>query len=242
MSSTQDARQSQHIPSNGLDGYVPYEARGGQDIIPYNRRWHIANMTIRGFDLAFCIIVIVITARISSSLYSSPTFLLCSGIPAVVAAVWNISEFVTTYARGGRQGIHPGAHVSLHLLLWLFFMIAIIVEGIIVFRRGRPDFGWQFGQGVFALQNAVLAITAILFLDHSFLLVRACVETYQRNTRPTLYLAPINAPVPIPAGSYAPYPYPPRHENAQLAGVYIADKGVTPPGPDGTYYGPGSRP
>lgn len=81
MSSTQDARQSQHIPSNGLDGYVPYEARGGQDIIPYNRRWHIANMTIRGFDLAFCIIVIVITARISSSLYSSPTFLLCSGIP-----------------------------------------------------------------------------------------------------------------------------------------------------------------
>ncbi|OLN88349.1 hypothetical protein CCHL11_00014 [Colletotrichum chlorophyti] len=246
-SSAQSTGQPRAIPPNGPDGYRPYENQIDQQDILYNRPWHIAKVVIRGFNLVSCCIVIGIAVFMFLGFYYV-NFFLFSLLPAALAVIWDISELITICARGGRLGIHPGAHVGLHLVFFIAFMIATGYEAWWVIERESND--TYFGGNVITLQNIVLAFTALLFLGHFILFVRSCIDTHKQRNRPPIYMVPINAPPPMPAGSYIPYPYDsnrpqqpyasPQHELGQMSGANPAIT-VASPGPDGTYYGPGSR-
>ncbi|GKT50548.1 uncharacterized protein ColSpa_10729 [Colletotrichum spaethianum] len=229
--------QSQHGMPSVTEGYVPYENQGARQSSLYNRPWHIAKVAIRGCNIASSAIIIGITVHSLIYLYWSPYLLWFSAIPAAFAVCWDVSELITVCARGGRIGIHPGAHVGLHLLFWLIFATAIVCESLNLYFIG------YYGDGFIATQQHVaLAFTCLLLINHFTLFVRACIETHQRNTRPPIYMVPVNMPAPMqPAGSYAPSPFPPQQEKGQMTGANAPTDTTTQPAADGTYYGPGSR-
>ena len=45
---------------------------------------------------------------------------------------WQIAEFITVCVRRNYMGIHPGAHVGVHLILWLALCALIGITGAIV--------------------------------------------------------------------------------------------------------------
>ncbi|TDZ39263.1 hypothetical protein C8035_v006275 [Colletotrichum spinosum] len=173
---------------------------------------------------------------------------------AVVALIWDIAELVTICARGGRRGIHPGAQVGVHLVLWLAFAAAAGVESITIYFRDSYDSYTSYSGSrvafvnkIIAMQNTVLALTSLLLIGHFIIFVRACMETSQRNKRPPILMVPVSVPGPMAEESYAPYPHPPQQaymspqaEKGHMSGAQPPNMGsYTPPGADGTYYGPG---
>ncbi|KAK1489153.1 hypothetical protein CCUS01_14622 [Colletotrichum cuscutae] len=250
MASTQYAPQSQYAPPDGFEGYVPYAQQAPQEI-PFNAKWHRAKIVIRGFNIAFSAIVLGISLSLIFYSFSSSFYLVFSGFPAAALVCWETSELITICARGGRRGIHPGAHVGMHLLFWLVFMVATGWEVANIILRDGPRSWVLSGGQVTSMQDAVMAFTALLFIDNFTLFVRACIECKQRNARPPpVYMVPINGPPPMqPAGSYQPYPYSPQqssfqpqHDKGQMSGANVdTTERVAETGPDGTYYGPGSR-
>jgi hypothetical protein len=143
--------------------------------------------------------------------------------------LWMITEFLVLFASKTKHGIHPGASVSLHLIICLVAATAIglmatalswyVDEGL---GDVPDDGGWKgyhASDGVANLRNynalhviiqlieTLIAFMTILVVIHFILLVRACVETYQYNkwklehaTR-TVYVH-----VPVPYGYYMPAP------------------------------------
>ncbi|KAF6814319.1 hypothetical protein CMUS01_12659 [Colletotrichum musicola] len=244
MSSDPNTRQS-HF---SMGDYRPFENQSGPGTVPvpYNRRWHIAKIVIRGFGIAFAIIVIGFSTYMASSLARGAFHVVLSGFPAIASVIWDTSELITTCARGGRKGIHPGAHVALHLLFWLVFAVAVGIQSTLIYFRDADDDGYYANPA-----DVVTAFTALLFIGHFALFVRACMETNERNRRPPVFMVPVNAPLPtsqITGGSYRPYPHPnPMSTPAQQEKVLVSSANAavegtsTPPGPDGTYYGPSSQ-
>ncbi|KAK1847978.1 hypothetical protein CCHR01_09412 [Colletotrichum chrysophilum] len=253
------AHQSQYV----LQGYQPYEHQGHQRVIPYSKPWHIAKIVMRCSDIVFSLIVIGISAYVLTIAFSGGAFYVMSWLPAAVGIIWDTAELITICARGGRRGIHPGAHVGLHLIFWLCFAAAVGLQGTYIYFRDVDDYYYSYSSRrqsffrtkVVPMQNTITAFTALLLINHFILFVRACVETNQRNSRPPVFMVPVNAPPPMQsqavAGSYVPYPHQPQQayipaqqqdkgeqaaaSNPSNAGQYV------PPGPDGTYYGPASR-
>ncbi|KAK2046093.1 hypothetical protein LZ31DRAFT_574774 [Colletotrichum somersetense] len=212
--------------SDGPEGDAPNDSQGDRKASLYSRPWHIAKIAIRGCDIASSIIVIAITLHMLVTIgYSSPYLLLFSGIPGVVAIIWDVSELVTICARGGRKGIHPGAHVGLHLIFCLAFTTAIVCEALFC-----HSFYWPFA----AQEHVALAFTCLLLLDHFILFVRACIETSQRDAG-----APICA---VPSGTTAPQQQQDAHdEKGQMTDANVPAETTPPSGSDGTCYGPGSQ-
>jgi hypothetical protein len=131
--------------------------------------------------------------------------------------LWMITEFLVLFASKTKHGIHPGASVSLHLIICLVTAAAIgltattlswyVAEGL---GDVPDDDGWKEYHAlliIIQLIETLIAFMAILEIIHFILLVRACVETYQYNkwklehaTR-TVYVH-----VPVPYGYYMPAP------------------------------------
>ncbi|KAE9574295.1 hypothetical protein CGMCC3_g9449 [Colletotrichum fructicola] len=252
-----------HQPQYGLQGYQPYEHQGHQRVIPYSKPWHIAKIVMRCSDIVFSLIVIGISAYVLTIAFSGGAFYVMSWLPAAVAIIWDTAELITICARGGRRGIHPGAHVGLHLIFWLCFAAAVGLQGTYIYFRDVDDYYYSYSSRrqsffrtkVVPMQNTITAFTALLLINHFILFVRACVETNQRNSRPPVFMVPVNAPPPMQsqavAGSYVPYPHQPQQayipaqqqdKGEQAAASSPSNAGqYVPPGPDGTYYGPASR-
>ncbi|KAF9873631.1 hypothetical protein CkaCkLH20_08741 [Colletotrichum karsti] len=252
---TSPAHQSQY----GLEGYQPYEHQ--QNVIPYNRSWHIAKIGMRSSNIVFNLIVISLSVYVYVWTHIG-LFLIVSGFPAAVAMIWDVAELITVCARGGKRGIHPGAHVGLHLIFWLIFAAAVGIQSAYIYIRDEPYSStgrrfWFIRKNLIPMQNTVLAFTVLLLINHFTLFVRACVETNQRNRRAPVFMVPISAPPMQPhmvAGAYVPYPHQPQqaYSPAQqnMASQNMAPQNLgqqnmtqrtefyTPPGPDGTYYAP----
>jgi hypothetical protein len=119
------------------------------------------------------------------------------------AIIWLVSEFVTAWTSKTKSGIHPGAHVGMHLLIWLaavpllVFISAFVsnhVEQLEDIRSGGNSdwyYSWNrqswddYDAGAFALmlhlEEALDAFVALLLIIHFVLFVRACVETDRYN-------------------------------------------------------------
>ncbi|KAI8172624.1 hypothetical protein K4K51_010793 [Colletotrichum sp. SAR 10_75] len=163
------------------------------------------------------------------------------------------------YEHQGHQRVIPYSkpwHIAKIVMRCSDIVFSLIVIGISAYVLTIAFSGGAFYvMSWLPAANTITAFTALLLINHFILFVRACVETNQRNSRPPVFMVPVNAPPPMQsqavAGSYVPYPHQPQQayipaqqqdkgeqaaaSNPSNAGQYV------PPGPDGTYYGPASR-
>ncbi|KAI6592771.1 hypothetical protein MCOR04_003452 [Pyricularia oryzae] len=121
--------------------------------------------------------------------------------PAILSFVWQVAEFITLAVRKDR-GIHPGAHVGLHLVLWLGYIVGATYAGLEVQSLDRYNrepyrsnryYGSRYNydneeaevqaalKRAFSFQMAILVFAVMLIIAHLTLFVRACIETHRRN-------------------------------------------------------------
>ncbi|TLD29124.1 hypothetical protein PspLS_04234 [Pyricularia sp. CBS 133598] len=122
------------------------------------------------------------------------TFVFC--VPtAILSFIWQVSEFITVAVRKDR-GIHPGAHVGMHLVIWLAFIVSATYSGFEVQwlnHYNRHPYDGYYGsrtsaaeiqagyKQTFSFQVAILVFVIMLILAHFAMFVRACIETHRRN-------------------------------------------------------------
>lgn len=126
---------------------------------------------------------------------------------AVASIIWQLAEHITLAARRDWRSIHPGAHVGVHLVLWvlailvvpsLFLSVAFELEQYTIEGDCERDSdsdgyytsyscGWYSfpTQGAadryFRLLEALAAFAVLLLISHFTLFVMACVETDRRR-------------------------------------------------------------
>ncbi|KAH9891432.1 hypothetical protein F4778DRAFT_334406 [Xylariomycetidae sp. FL2044] len=87
-------------------------------------------------------IIIIALSCIFLSARGPAEFVYMYALPIVVAAiVWNTAELITYCVRLRREtqrGIHPGAHVALHLLFWLACALAVLLT-VTIFTSSRSQ-------------------------------------------------------------------------------------------------------
>ncbi|KXJ91662.1 hypothetical protein Micbo1qcDRAFT_57076 [Microdochium bolleyi] len=172
---------------------------------PISRAWHISKLVLGCFSISFCIVLIVLAivgwirsrAFLYEIVWTAPT--------AGVALCWQVAEFITLLVRRRAvppyRGIHPGAHVGVHLLCWIGFVSVAVVDAFnavwIAFlqRRGNSSSYYYYGLPAspasrnfitsgeyYAITITATVFAAILTIIHFILFVRACVETHHRNS------------------------------------------------------------
>ncbi|KAI0121304.1 hypothetical protein BJ170DRAFT_737168 [Xylariales sp. AK1849] len=203
-------------------------------VIPFDKTWYWLKIGLTCGSLVFCIILLALSIAISvgTTFESSFTITIFWCAPLVViAGLWDIAELITVCAcgkrhgQGGRQGIHPGAHVGVDLVIWLaavfcaFISAVAYVDAQSILRSCAEEqnddstyssyYNYCDDDDLAAAKNgiliptlrAIMAFIGLLTLVHFIIFVRACQETNQRNrSRPTLMM------VPPPAMYYAPPP------------------------------------
>jgi hypothetical protein len=85
-----------------------------------------------------------------------------------LAGSWQIAEYITLCVRRNR-GIHPGAHVALHLLIWLGAATAVgFLTTFAVVDNADAPYSWDsyYGNSMYtdylALEDALAAFMYIL--------------------------------------------------------------------------------
>ncbi|KAL2756390.1 hypothetical protein ACRALDRAFT_1081731 [Sodiomyces alcalophilus JCM 7366] len=187
---------------------------GKERMVPFDKNWHVTKIVFRSFDLVFSIVVLGLAIYVILDMDDGLTMALCSP-PAIAAIIWEVAEFITLCARGGRVGIHPGAHVALHLLIWLVWAISLGFEATSLYFYGI----WGDYDDDLGALGAVVAFGSLLFIVHFTLFVGACVETSRRNNaaRP-VYIMPSGPTGAVFLANQQTMP--PQHAFAYQPGVY----------------------
>ncbi len=147
-------------------------------MIPYSRAWHISKIILQSFIIIFCIVVISLSISLALNFPVAVLIALWTVPQVVVSLCWSIAELITICARKSHRGIHPGAHVALHLLLWLGFCISLgltvwIFASVLVYYSSFLDYDDYYGYssygddyditpGYFTLIEALVAFVALL--------------------------------------------------------------------------------
>ncbi|KAI1825990.1 hypothetical protein F4861DRAFT_146114 [Xylaria intraflava] len=176
-----------------------------------------------GLCLVWNIIIIALTSVLLSGAGDVWAVSLYSYAIAAASIIWNTAELITygVRLRGKIQrGIHPGAHVGLHLIFWLVGIFAILITAadyaeltsavqvcmdLVNKHPDRSDWYYcdqyepydNLVSKVFPLLRAFLAIFSLWEINHFVLFVLGCIETYKRNSlKPLAFVmnvAPPNA-------------------------------------------------
>ena len=144
---------------------------------------------------------------------------------AGLAILWQAAEFITIWASPKSRGIHPGANVALHLIIWLVAILAVgFVATFVSFdidqldeirssdssdsdssgTRYTSSYYDNYDASTFArlvqLEEVLLAFSALLAVLHFVLFVRACVETHRYNASPVTRTVYVQMPVQMAGG------------------------------------------
>lgn len=155
-----------------------------------SKGWYIAKLTLGSCIIVFDIVLIALSAAYLNMWYTFTvgSYFALVFSPAIVSLGWQIAEFITVCVHKDRRGIHPGAHVALHLLLWLSFAITAVLLGFLVSYRSYRRYGSyntrQLAANAEPLENAQFAFTVLVLILHFTLFVRFCIETNRRNKLP----------------------------------------------------------
>lgn len=120
------------------------------------RAWPVPKIALIALSVAFCAIVLGISIALAVDPTIQSYIAVWTAPQAGAALIWTIADLITTI---GSRGIHPGAHVSIHLLLWMGFAVGLgltadILSFAVVFA-GFDDrdtyaeyYEYYYGQGV----------------------------------------------------------------------------------------------
>lgn len=113
-------------------GGVPMTGPPGTRMLPPTTKiWVWTKLTFTGLCLLFAIITLSLSAALGTAINDAYGILFTLPV-SDVAAAWCIAELITFFVRSRgkdkiQRGIHPGAHVGVHLILWLASLIMIFV-------------------------------------------------------------------------------------------------------------------
>lgn len=164
-----------------------------------SKAWHNTKIAIGSLILVSDIIIFGLGGGSASTIVGIYDMLIMYPL-AGVSLIWQIAEFITLCAHPDR-GIHPGAHVGMHLILWLgaagcagmLTTFVVIQETWAQYWRGTSS----SRRGLISdyimyqrLEAALAAFAYILLILHFTFFVRACIECQRRNTQqPTIMMA-----------------------------------------------------
>ncbi len=124
-------------------------------------------------------------------------------------------EFLKTWLSKRRAGMHPGALVAFHLIIWLLAAVGITMTAIFQTDDWYDWYPSERGEEL-AFQNAIyeqvlMAFDAILLLVHFILFVGVCCETsWYREARAKQTVLAMRVPgepdIPIQGGQYPAWP------------------------------------
>lgn len=214
---------------------------------PYNKTWTISKLVLTG--LSFCWAIVILSLSLALSVdegYGIATSLALYGVPIqIVVIVWNLAELTTFWVRSQRanktrRGIHPGAHIGMHLIFWLACVFGIFMSLAYLFSArssieycseedddyyyGSSYCDYYSGDNFITSLRALLAMWCLAIITHFVLFVLACIDTSQRNRlRPAgvVYAQPgAVAPYVASHGTYPPVAYyPAAPQQAYMSGI-----------------------
>ncbi|VUC21342.1 unnamed protein product [Clonostachys rosea] len=164
-----------------------------------SKGWKITRSALHGAGIVVAILCIALsfsfkgtTTEVFTAWYSSPA--------AFIAFVWSLAELIVRAVRKQKEGIHPGAHVGVCLLIWLAasFVAGVYSTFAAISHYGdrssncdyRYDssiqdytyynctlpFNGRFGQWI-----ALTVFSWLLWLIYFILFVGSCIDTHKRN-------------------------------------------------------------
>ena len=231
----------------------------------YNKPWVLCKHVLTGLSLCWAIIIFSLAILFTvQEGYGSLVGIYALPI-SIVAMGWNAAELITFFVRSRkltgngdrvRRGIHPGAHVGLHLVLWLacVFGVLMALMQLISVARWTARCGdyvdddddddyyynpctsyyiedWATMGSYLPAYRAYLAVWCLALINHFVLFVLACIDTHQRNRmRPNnvVYGPPIAAPYGPPAPGMVPLAYYPAPPPPQQAYMASAPGALAP--------------
>ncbi|KAI2611917.1 hypothetical protein GGR54DRAFT_334844 [Hypoxylon sp. NC1633] len=161
------------------------------------RAWILIRVVLTSLSIISCIIVLGTSIRLATDPAIQSYIAVWTAPQAGVALLWSAAELITRYVSSeDRRGIHPGALVAVHLLLWLSFgagvgLTAYILAFGLAFvnsddRNKYPEYydyyyngsgNDYFSKYYIHSMEALVAFLAILIIIHLVLFAGACVET-----------------------------------------------------------------
>ncbi|KAK7755552.1 hypothetical protein SLS62_002486 [Diatrype stigma] len=119
----------------------PSYAQPARVLPPYNQTWTISKLVLTGLSLCWAVVLLALALSISiKRSYGPGVGLALYAAPVqIIVIVWNIAELITFLVRSlkrkgtagaeaSRRGIHPGAHIAMHLLFWLACVFGIFMS------------------------------------------------------------------------------------------------------------------
>ncbi|KAK0637000.1 hypothetical protein B0T17DRAFT_613650 [Bombardia bombarda] len=213
-------QQQAFVTPQGMPGTF-YDPQSQQPLpapaAPFSKSWHLAKLVLEIVSIVFSIIIFGVaialfarTSRYYGGSWLAETDLGTAGTVAGLALIWNTAELLTVCFSKDRRGIHPGAHVAFHLIIWLAAAVTVAwlaVSTAYLLEDDSYYYSYYSSRTVFAYQNStslhncILAFIIFLLIIHFVLFVRACIETHQLNrANRRIYVR-----VPVPVGG--PYGY-----------------------------------
>jgi len=183
--------------------------------------WYIFKVILRVLSVLICLAVVGVAVStvvdiklkygvvINIAYYASP--------PAIILLIWDAVEFIALCARKG-QGIHPGAHVAVELIMWIACTSIAGLAFVYAYGIDKEAKAGEYytveEEGLLkgiAMKTRVLSgLLCLVALVRFILFVRACVETHRRRMarhfRPTAVSSGVAA---VPLGHMQPQPYDP---------------------------------
>lgn len=185
---------------------------------PYNKNHSRIKLWMAMLLFSWGCAVITISAIVLAEFLKAPNlpvlidWICYFGIPfGALDMIWNAAELLTHCARGSEsiypRGIHPGAHVGVHLIMWMgsaigigFAATSMVIfnEALAICNRPPVDLWWPYPQyaynsceyykrepifwdGTVEYIKALLAACCVTFVIHFTLFVWSCVDTHHRN-------------------------------------------------------------
>lgn len=176
---------------------------------PYkpSHAFSLAKLGLGGLNMIFAIVAfgLGLSFVLGPSRYNSHTGAFLLVVLAAISFLWQAAEFLTRLLRRRtHRPLHPGAHVGVHLCLWVLLVLCTysmawglrrsLAQYTVVGPASRVgadpylyDLWWDRfaseGEAArfFARLRAAVAFAALLALAHFVLFVLACVETDRRR-------------------------------------------------------------
>ncbi|KAJ4385624.1 hypothetical protein N0V93_010053 [Gnomoniopsis smithogilvyi] len=200
---------ARHHQSLQLAQFQPIDMPKPKPFRP-SKPYSVSKVTLGTFNFVFAIIVLGLSIGILTiRLYDIVTILI-AGVMAVISILWQIAEYTTIFVRRSiYRPIHPGAHVGMHLILWVLALLVAVSCGFTLsYALGSwtvdsqcagSDYGYyssgtsyvycdyyNFSSGAQArlylgMLEAVTAFSILMLICHFALFVMACIETDRRR-------------------------------------------------------------